>query len=362
MSRPTRALIDLHALQANYRRAADLASPAQAMAVVKADGYGHGLVQVAQALSHDAPMFAVACLEEALRIRQAGLAQPVVLLEGVHEPGDYLACARHHFSVVIHASHQIDWLESNAAAFSGDCWLKVNTGMNRLGFAPEAIPAQMERLGNLGIEIKGLLTHLACADEPDAEMTQAQLAIMQQFRRRFPSLAMSAANSAAHYRAGASSFDWTRPGVMLYGSAPLAGQSQSEAGLLPVMRLQSEVIAVRDLAPGDQVGYGAAWTADRAGRMAVIAIGYGDGYPRHAPSGTPVWVDGTRVPLIGRVSMDMLTVDLTQAPHIAVGAPVELWGEHVSVDEVAHLAGTISYELLTGVTARVPRHYQSGLS
>ncbi len=356
MPRPTRALIDLEALRANYRHAAKLAGPARAMAVVKADGYGHGLEAVVLALAETAPVFAVAGLEEALRIRQCGLSQPVLLLEGVHESTDYDTCIRHGFEVVIHSEHQIQWLQASQPERLG-IWLKVNTGMNRLGFPPAVVPSLIERLKSTGADVVGLMTHLACADDPASPMTPAQLAPMANLKQRFSSLAVSVANSAGHFQQADTLFDWTRPGIMLYGSAPLNGQSIGQAGVRPVMHLRSELIAVRDLAAGEHVGYGAAWTAQTDARMGVVAIGYGDGYPRHAPSGTPVWVAGVRAPLIGRVSMDMITVDLTGVDHVQVGDEVELWGEHVSVDEVAHRAGTISYELLTGVTARVPRHY-----
>jgi len=360
MPRPTRALIDLEALRANYRHAANLAGSARAMAVVKADGYGHGLEPVARALADSAPEFAVACLEEALRIRQSGVSQSVVLLEGVHESADYATCIDNGFEAVIHSDHQIDWLEASQPDRL-KIWLKVNTGMNRLGFTPAVVPSRIERLERVGAGLVGLMTHLACGDDVSSSMTAAQMAPMAAFKQQYPSLAVSVANSAGHFQQAGTQFDWTRPGIMLYGSAPLNDQTQEQAGVRPVMHLRSQLIAVRELAAGEQVGYGGSWTADKRCRMGVVAIGYGDGYPRHAPSGTPVWVGGVRVPLIGRVSMDMITVDLTGVDHAQVGDEVELWGGRVSVDEVARCAGTISYELLTGVTARVPRYYLQGL-
>lgn len=356
MSRPTRAVIDLDALRANFRRAAALASPARAMAVVKADGYGHGLEPVARALADLTPAYAVACLEEALRLRNAGLRHPIVLLEGVHQRADLVVCGDLALRPVVHSDYQIQWLEAVPGNSPTPVWLKVNTGMNRLGFAPEEVGDKVLRLRRAGVELVGLMTHLACADEPESPMTVRQVNAMIALQETFPDLETSVANSAGHFRKGMTRFDWTRPGIMLYGGAPLDGQTPQQAGVRPVMRLESQLIAVRNLRAGQHVGYGGDWTADRDCPMGVVAIGYGDGYPRHAPSGTPVWVAGAIVPLIGRVSMDMLAVDLTGVA-AEPGAPVELWGEHLSVDEVARHAGTISYELLTGVTARVPRQY-----
>ena len=365
MPRPAEALIDLDALRHNYALAAQRAGAARAMAVIKADGYGHGLPQVARALHGHAPQFAVASLEEALRIREAGVTEPVVLLQGVHAPDDWRLAAEHGFQPVLHCAEQCDALQQKSMALAAQggvlVWLKVNIGMNRLGFPVDALASQIARLHALpGVILRGIISHFACADEPEHPLTEHQLEQIQTLRRTWPDLLFSAANSAAHFRdAGDACFDWTRPGIMLYGASPFEHRSAAELGLRPVMSLRSAVIAVRDLPAGASVGYGAAWVAQRSARMAVVAMGYADGYPRHAPSGTPVWVLGQRVPLMGRVSMDMLAVDVTAHPDVGVGAPVELWGQHVPVDEVATCAGTIGYELLTGVTARVPRRYHA---
>lgn len=359
MPRKTVARIDADALRHNYRLACRLASPARAMAVIKADGYGHGIREVARALAGEAPKFAVACIEEALAIREAGVDHPVVLLQGVHTADDLATCVREGFEVVVHSDYQLGWLEH--AAKVPTLWLKVNTGMNRLGFAPAVLADVMARLKNQAIEQKavGFLTHFACADDPASGFTDEQTRLFTEAVVDWPALGKSAGNSAAHFLPGQPLFDWSRPGIMLYGASPVLEKTGPQLGLKAVMTLEAQLTAVRTLKPGESVGYGCSWTAERETRMGIVAIGYGDGYPRHAGTGTPAWVAGNRIRLIGRVSMDMLAVDLTDAPGASVGDTVELWGRHVSVDEVAQRAGTIAYELLTGITARVPRLYDS---
>lgn len=359
MPRKTVARIDIDALRHNYRLACGLASPARAMAVIKADGYGHGIREVARALSNDAPKFAVACMEEALAIRSAGVDHPVVLLQGMHSVEDVRVCVREGFEVVVHSDYQLDWLEQTPE--TPQLWLKVNTGMNRLGFTPNALADVMARLDNNGAgeKVKGFVTHFACADDISSDVTDEQTRIFSEAVVEWPALEKSVANSAAHFLPAQPLFDWTRPGIMLYGASPTMGKIGPDLGLQAVMTLEAPLIAVRTLKAGDSVGYGYAWTATHETRMGIVAIGYGDGYPRHAGTGTPAWVAGHRIRLIGRVSMDMLAVDLTSAPSACPGDPVELWGRHVSVDEVAENAGTIGYELLTGVTARVPRLYEA---
>lgn len=363
MPRATRAIVNLDALRDNYAQACALAAPATAMAVVKADGYGHGLVPCAQALSDQVDYFAVACIEEAHGLREAGIRQPVVLLEGVHSAGDYRCCVEKHYLPVLHTQQQIRWLES-----LGDqplsVWLKVNTGMNRLGVEPQdvaAVIAALQRKPNL--QLCGLMTHFACADALGDPMTGEQIAAIAALQQAYPTLPVSAANSAGHFlrkQDGDARFQVTRPGIMLYGGSPLIDVSSASLGLKPVMTLESELIATRELAVGSPVGYGATWIAERPTRMGVVAIGYGDGYPRHAPSGTPVSIKGQWLPLIGRVSMDMLAVDLTDCPQADIGTRVELWGDQLPVDQVARHLGAISYALLTGITRRVPRVYRQG--
>ncbi|TGN38207.1 alanine racemase [Marinobacter confluentis] len=355
MPRSTIARIDLNALRYNYRRAAELAGDARAMAVIKADGYGHGIGDVARALQDEAPKFAVACIEEALAIREAGVSVPVVLLQGPHSPEDVDTSARENFELVIHSDHQLPWLAATDAA--PVIWIKVNTGMNRLGFSPEQLNGVMAALADSGAAsgVTGFVTHFACADDEQSTRTAEQTDCFIRATAPWPELSRSLANSAAHFREEQPMYDWTRPGIMLYGGSPMIGRLGPDLGLRPVMTLEAELTSVRTIKAGEAVGYGGSWIAPGETRMGIVAAGYGDGYPRHAGTDTPAWVNGQRIRLIGRVSMDMLAVDLTAAPDAKPGDTVELWGRHVSVDEIARHAGTIGYELLTGVTVRVPR-------
>lgn len=358
MPRSTVARIDLQALRHNYALAQKLAGEAQAMAVVKADGYGHGIRPVALALAEMAPKYAVACLEEAQAIRDAGLRQPVVLLQGVHEQNDLAGCNARDFEPVVHSTLQLKWLEECAdrPAF----WLKVNSGMNRLGFRPAELPDVMATLDAMGARhrLLGFVTHFACADDPSSDRTAKQTESFVQGTAAWPDLMRSVGNSAAHFLPGQPLFDWSRPGIMLYGGSPSLGKIGPELGLQPVMTLEAPLMSTRMVRAGEAVGYGSAWVAEQDTLMGMVAIGYGDGYPRHAGTDTPAAVGGRRIRLIGRVSMDMLAVDLTNAPDACPGDPVELWGPTVGVDEVAACANTISYELMTGITARVPREYR----
>lgn len=357
MSRSTVARIDLEALRQNYRVACERAGHAQAMAVVKADGYGHGIVPVARALAGVAPKYAVACLAEAVAIREAGVTQSVVLLQGVHAREDLDICVREKFVPVLHSAQQLGWLEQAAA--HPVFWLKVNSGMNRLGFRPGEIASVMDRVEVCGARpsLMGFVTHFACADDVNSPATARQTEQFVQGTAPWPELLRSVGNSAAHFIPGQPLFDWSRPGIMLYGGSPVLGQTGPELGLAPVMSLEAPIITTRVVHAGESVGYGARWVADTDTRMGMVAVGYGDGYPRHAGTDTPAAVNGQRIRLIGRVSMDMLAVDLTHAPDAQEGDMVELWGRTVGVDEVAACAGTISYELLTGITVRVPRVY-----
>jgi len=361
VTRPVRACIDLAALRHNFALLADIAGNTQCYGVVKADGYGHGIAQVVQALEA-APKFAVAFFEEALAIREAGVDKPVLLLEGFFGSGELEACALQGFEVMLHETSQVEQLARAALPCPLTVWLKLNTGMNRLGFAPGEAAQVLERLQAMPqVRVMGAMTHFACADSENLASARSQLERLLTFREGpGAGLQFAAANSAALVAIPEARLDWARPGIMLYGCSPFPHRTAADIGLKPVMALKSALIAVRDLKAGDLVGYGALWEAKADARMGVVAVGYADGYPRHAPQGTPVSVNGQRVPLIGRVSMDMITVDLSEMPSAQVGDPVELWGQEISVDEVATKAGTISYELLTGVTRRVPRCYDNG--
>lgn len=357
MPRYTRARIDLDALRRNFDRARQRAAGSTSMAVIKADGYGHGLEAVGQMLARETDRLAVATIGEAQRLRDVGIASTIVLLEGVHEPQDWPLVAALDLEPVLHSRHQLEGVGELSQPVR--VWIKCNTGMNRLGVSPSDVTAfrQCVELES-GVSLVGLLSHYACADDLSDAMTGRQRACLQRLWQEHPDLKVSLANSAAHFHSPEPDCDVTRPGIMLYGGSPLIGTTGPELGLEPVMTLESRLIAVRELEAGEPVGYGATWIADAPHRMGVVEIGYGDGYPRHAPSGTPVAVSGQRCALIGRVSMDMIAVDLAPCPWAEPGMAVELWGGQVGVDEVAGMAGTIGYELLTGVTPRVPRVHE----
>jgi alanine racemase len=330
------------------------------MAVVKANAYGHGLVPTALALA-ESDAFAVARLEEGLALRAAGITQPIVLLEGVFAQEHVLEAARHGFELVVHDPLQVELLEEFTGTHRFILWMKIDTGMNRLGFRPEEFAPALERVQRLRpapLEIR-LLTHLARADARDDRVTRAQLARFKETTRGLE-CAVSIANSAGLFGNVALGCDWVRPGLALYGASPFADRSARQLELRPVMSLETSVIAVRQVPRGESVGYGGTWQATRDSRVAIVAAGYGDGLARSLPSGTPVLIGGQRAPLVGRVSMDMIAVDVTDlqlAPEgglVHVGTPVVLWGEDLPVEEVARHAGTIPYELLCGVSQRVP--------
>lgn len=353
MSRATGAVISLTALHHNLRRARELAPHARIMAMVKANAYGHGIAAASRALSQ-ADAFGVASLDEALAIRHAGLAHPIVLLEGVFAAAELEEAARNACDVVVHDQQQLKLLESSRLEKSLGVWLKIDSGMHRLGFAPSEVSEAWQRL-NVARVARGpvrLMTHLARADEPDNAHTKKQL---ETFTEATASLQAecSIANSAALLAWPESHADWVRPGVLLYGVSPFADACGADHDLMPVMTMRTELIAVKDVPRGDTVGYGGNWTAPQDTRIGIAAIGYGDGYPRHAPNGTPVLVNGLRAPLVGHVAMDMIAVDMHTQPNAGVGDPVVLWGPELPVEEIAHAAGTIPYELLCGVTQRV---------
>ncbi|MEE8342868.1 MAG: alanine racemase [Gammaproteobacteria bacterium] len=353
MTRPARALIDLQALQSNFRRVRSAAPHSRIMAVVKSNGYGHGLIRVAKALP-SADAFAVACLEEAMELREAGVRQTVVLLEGFFEPQELESISRLDLELVVHHASQLEVLEKATLAKPVSVWLKIDTGMYRLGFMPENLPDVLERLGNCSNVAEPLrfLSHLACADDRDSNTASEQLAKFIQVTKGLEG-ERSLANSAGLLAWPKTHLDWVRPGIMLYGASPLLGNTADDLGLQPVMTLTSRLIAVKHCQRGDAVGYGGDWVCPEDMLIGVAAIGYGDGYPRHAPSSTPVLVNGQQVSLIGRVSMDMIILDLRSQPTARAGDAVQLWGPDLPVDDVAHHAGTIAYELFCGVTARV---------
>lgn len=353
MSGGARAAIHLAALQHNLQQVRSAAPGARVMAVIKANGYGHGIVRVARALNQ-ADAFAVACLDEAAVLRQAGFAHPIVLLEGVSEPAELTVAADNRLDMVVHSAEQIALLSSARLSKPVSVWLKVDTGMHRLGFAPEQARAAWQRLHDCAAVARPLrlLTHLANADRPDDDTTTEQLALFEQVTGDLAAQ-RSVANSAAILGWPQSHCDWVRPGIMLYGASPFDDQTGAAQGLRPAMTLSTRLIAVNAHKRGEAIGYGGTWTCPEDMPVGVAAIGYGDGYPRHAGNGTPVLVNGERAPLIGRVSMDMLCIDLRGQPRARPGDPVTLWGEGLPVEEIARAAGTISYELLCRVGGRV---------
>lgn len=353
--RPARALIDLQALRHNYRLARELTG-AKALAVIKADAYGHGAVRCALALEPEADGFAVACIEEALELRAAGIKSPVLLLEGFFEASELSMLVEHDVWCVVHSAWQVEAIEKSQLSIPLTVWLKLDTGMHRVGLHPKDYRGAYERLlasGKVGRIV--LMSHFARADELEAQATDQQIAVFEAARQGLAA-ECSLRNSPAVLGWPQAAGDWVRPGLMLYGATPFDMPQAQAQRLQPVMTLQSRVISVRELPAGEPVGYGATFVSTRPTRVGVVAMGYADGYPRQAPNGTPVIVAGKRAPLIGRVSMDMLSIDLTDVPEASLGSPVELWGKQVHASEVATQAGTIPYQIFCNLK-RVPREY-----
>ena len=350
MSRPTKATINLAALRANYALAKQTAPRSKVLAVVKANAYGHGLERVARALG-SADGFGLVELEGAVALRGRGIKAPILLLEGFFEAAELDAIAGAGIATVVHCEDQLRMLEAWPNKKPLDAYFKINTGMNRLGFSMTEARPMLERLQRCGAAKSiTLMTHFATADGPPG---------IDEATRRFDAategiaLPRSLANSAAIFSQPQAHADIARLGIALYGATPFADRSAAELGVRPAMTLASRIIAIQDLQPGASVGYGATFRAEHPMRVGVVACGYADGYPRHAPSGSPILVDGVRVNTAGRVSMDMITVDLTLVPDARVGTPVVMWGEGMPIDDVATAAGTVGYELMCALAPRV---------
>lgn len=357
MSRPTQMIIDLGALKANLARVKSLAPGRSVIAMVKANAYGHGIVRVAEALP-EADALGVASLEEGVRLREAGITQPIVLMEGLFYPDELADAIKYRFTLVVHHEPHVEMLE-NVTIDSPplSVWLKIETGMHRLGVDPVAVPGIYQRLSRLTI-IKqpiGLMTHFAEADSSlidlDESATHRQIQVFEQATRDYKG-PRSLANSAAIIACPHAHADWVRPGLMLYGASPFRGKVGIDHGLQPVMTLASRLIAIKSIKVGESVGYGSTWQAKKDGVIGIVGVGYGDGYPQSAANGTPVLVNGIECALAGRVSMDMLAVDLTALPHPQIGDPVILWGRGLPVERVAECARTTAYEILTRMTPR----------
>ena len=323
------------------------------IAVIKADAYGHGAQQVAQALASQAKVFAVAFIDEALALREQGITQAILLLEGVMSE-DEMACAKqHNFWVMLHSVEHFSWLRALEKNQRPVFWIKVDSGMHRLGISLQDADAVLKANQDLIQPDTVLCSHLACADELQNSLNLKQMGLLRDLAKAY-NLPMSMANSAGIANWPDTHAKWNRLGIALYGCAQPA---DAKAGLLPVMSLHAPIIGLRNIGVGESVGYAQSWTATRPTTIATLAIGYADGYPRHAKTGTPAWIHGQRISLVGRVSMDMITLDVTDLPQVQIGDSVELWGENILVEEVALNASSISYELLTRISPRVKRRY-----
>ena len=368
MTQTAVAVIDTAALQHNFRVLKQAAPGCRIVPAVKADAYGHGLVEVARHLP-EADAFAVARVAEGVTLRLAGIKQRVIVLGGCLDTDEVGLAVQHQLDIVLHHAVQFELLD----AFDGhgrlDAWIKLDTGMGRLGFDPAEFPQVVQRVSAhpmLNDELR-VMTHLACADETGNDMTHRQVERFAHCVSGGDVFAgdVSIANSAAMLawpetispsaELKYSGENWARPGLALYGVSPVEGRTAAELDLQPVMSFRSRLLSVKPLKAGSPVGYGADWVAERDTLLGIAAVGYGDGYPRHVAEGTPVLVDGVRVPLAGRVSMDMIAIDLGQVPDAKPGDPVELWGSHLEVQEIAHCAGTNAYELLTQISPRTAR-------
>jgi alanine racemase len=350
MARPLYAQVNLAALRGNLRRVRERAPQAQVLAVVKANAYGHGLARVLPALDA-ADGLALIEPEAAHELRERHYTRRILMLEGFFDERELPEFALRRLATSVHDMEQVRMLETAVLARPLEVFIKVNTGMNRLGFKPSDVAGVCARLASSpSVAALRLMMHFARADEEDG--IAEPLAVFEAACRGLP-YPRSLANSAGIVRFPEVGGDIVRPGIMLYGATPFAYDTAAMLGLKPVMTLRSTLIGVQDLAANESVGYGATYTAAKPHRIGVIACGYADGYPRHAPNGTPVLVCGRKVGLVGRPSMDMLTVDLTDVPEARVGSPVVLWGEGLPVDDVANAAGTVGYELLCAVAPRV---------
>lgn len=348
MSRPFTVELDLGALRHNVKRIREIAPKSQLLAMVKANAYGHGLLSIAKALS-DVEGFGVSCSEEALYLRQAGLKQRIVLMEGLFSKDEISLLTDYELDTVIHDGNQLNWLSERPLPATINVWLKINTGMNRLGFSPNDFEAVLEKLHHCSwLNIVCVMTHFSSADKPEDTTTKSQIKRFDQVLKecQFPT---SLANSAAILAFPKVHADWVRPGLILYGVSPFSESSGVQYALKPVMTLKSEIISIHQLKPGDRVGYGGTWIAPKPLRVGIVAIGYGDGYPHRAESGTPILVNGKLSELIGQVSMDMLTVNLSNQWDAKIGDPVVLWGTGLPIEQIAESTSSFRFELLCGI-------------
>ncbi|HBV39095.1 MAG TPA: alanine racemase [Erwinia sp.] len=352
MSRPIVATLDTSALRHNLAVVRQAAPRSHVWSVVKANAYGHGIARVWQSLS-ETDGFALLNLEEAIMLRESGWNKPILLLEGFFHPDELPILDRYRLTTSVHSNWQIQALAKAKLSAPLDIYLKMNSGMNRLGFQPSLVQQVWQKLKTLpNVGELTLMAHFA-----EAESNEGITEPMRRINQAAEGLdcPRSLANSAATLWHDDTHYDWVRPGIILYGASPSGDwQDVASSGLRPAMTLSGEIIAVQSLRHGDAVGYGARYRASDEQRIGIVACGYADGYPRHAPTGTPVWVDGVRTQLVGAVSMDMITVDLTPCQQAGIGSQVEMWGNNIKIDEVAKAAGTVGYELMCALAPRVP--------
>ena len=360
LTRLTTLCVDLDAIKSNARYAKRCASDTRLLACVKAGAYGHGMAQIARALVSESDAFGVASLDEALVLKKAGINTDILLLEGCFSSEELVDAAAAGLWIVVHSSYQLEQLRNVKVKQPLKVWLKMDTGMHRLGFSPEEYAEAYASLA--GLEAVGEIvhmTHFACAEELDNPLTESQMNTFASACGDLPGK-RSLANSAAILSWKQSHQDWVRPGLMLYGVSPFSSAEDCDQYLEPAMVFTSTIIALKDVLKGEGVGYNQAWVASRDSRIAVAAVGYGDGYPRNTANGTAVLVDGVRARSVGHVAMDMMLIDVTDIPKIGVGAKVELWGKNLSIAEVAQHSGYSPYELMTRVTERPRRRYFGG--
>lgn len=360
VTRPTYLYIDAVALAHNVARVRQYAPLQRVIAMVKANAYGCGVTWVAPILEPLVDAFGVACLEEARILRQLCPLKECILFQGIFSPDELATVVDLQLTAVIHNKEQLLWFTQNALSASLKVWVKIDTGMHRLGFSPVELATvldTLERCAWINKEI-GIMTHLACADQPQHFLVTQQLATWHKLVSKHQDKVLSMANSASILGLPQTHIGVIRPGIMIYGVSPFEDNIGKDFGLRPVMNFISQITTIHHYAAGETIGYGATWQCDRPSIIAIVPVGYGDGYPRHVSHHASIWINGCYAPIVGRVSMDMMTVDITDCPDAKVGDRVELWGRNVPIETVAKHAHTIAYELMCQVSQRVIRQYK----
>jgi len=364
MSRHTRAIINLSHIKANYNMANQWAPKSKNMAIIKADAYGHGLVTVARALESVVPAFGVAIFDEAVELRSAGIKNNILILQGISFVEELIYASENDLWITIHNKKQLDLLLSNLQEKAINIWLKFDTGMHRLGFSESDLLNALDKIKKCAWVKNDIVisSHFSCASELNNKENSRQLELFVRtlsVLNKNNNIQFSLANSPAIVNLPSASFDWNRPGLMLYGLPLFDVAHESDDRLVPAMTFESKIIGLRSVSKGEFVGYGKKWWAERESKIATVEVGYADGYPRQAKNGTPILVNGQRAKLAGVVSMDLISVDVTDIVNVCVGDLVELWGENLCANEVASYADTIGYDLISGVSQRVPRNYRN---